>query len=128
MIRTNFTEGGHDWKKTNLVTLQSKGGSQYDLYRCSCCGLEAKMYRFKELVVDERYRRKLVRCSGMKESRQLQIIHCRAVGSQFANLTPGSIHDIIDPPEGYNRERGEWVMGVGEPVKVLCGEFRYITK
>lgn len=128
MIATNFTEGGHEWKKANLVTLTSKGGSQYDLYRCACCGLEAKMYRFNELVVDERYRRKLARCSGMIRFRQLKIIRCRAVGSQFANLTPESVHDIINPPDGYNRERGEWVMGVGEPVMVLFDEFRYLKE
>lgn len=128
MIKTNFTVGGHDWQKVNLVTLVSKGCSTYDLYRCSRCGLEAKRYRLNELVVDERYRNKLAHCSSVGKPKQLQIIECRAVGPQFANLTPGSVHDIIAPPEGNDRKRGEWVMGVGEPVKVLFDEFNYIKE
>lgn len=125
MIRTNFREGGHDWEKVNLITLENKNGSMYDLYRCRCCGLEAKMYSINELMVNERSRRKLAACPGLKKTRQIEITNCQAVGNQFANLTPGSIHDIIEPPTGYNRNRGEWVMGVGEPVLVLFSEFIY---
>lgn len=86
------------------------------------------MYRFNELVVDERYRNKLAHCSGIGKLNRIQIIKCMAVGAQFANLTPGSVHDIIEPPEGYDRKRGEWVMGVSGPVKVLFDEFRYIKE
>lgn len=42
----------------------------------------------------------------------------------FANLDIGTIHDIIPTPKN---ESGLWVMGVGEPVKLLQGEFRIIN-
>ena len=86
------------------------------------------MYSIDELTVDERYRKKLSAGPGLKKTRQIKITTCSAVGAHFANLTPGSVHDIIKPPAGYNRERGEWVMGVGEPVKVLFSEFIYVEE
>lgn len=63
---------------------------------------------------------------------KIKVIQCRAQGESFKNLTPNSIHVIIDPPEGENNEgsgrgmRGVWVMGVGEPVKLLKGEYVFL--
>ncbi len=126
MIFANFTEGGHSWEKTNLVTREGK--ELYDTYQCRECGLKAKMVSFGVLQISERYRKKFERCAIAKSASQIRIIDCYAVGSQFANLTPGSIHDIVNPPAGYENNGGVWVMGVGEPVKVLFREFEYITK
>lgn len=57
---------------------------------------------------------------------RVRLIHWdRAVGKQFSNLTPGSEHDIVPPPPGQDNKRGEWVMGVGEPVLLLAGEYVY---
>lgn len=59
--------------------------------------------------------------------KRIQITGCRAFGKQFENLKHGTIHELCDPPEGYIQgERGYWVMGVGEPVLVLYGEFKEI--
>jgi hypothetical protein len=59
--------------------------------------------------------------------KRIQITECHAFGSQFKNLTHGSIHELCEPAEGYKQgERGYWVMGVGEPVLVLYGEFKEI--
>ena len=59
--------------------------------------------------------------------KRIQISKCHAFGRQFKNLIPGSIHELCNPPEGYKQgEKGYWVMGVGEPVLVLYGEFKVI--
>lgn len=63
----------------------------------------------------------------MKRIKKIRITECHAVGSPFANLLPGTEHDVIKPPHPKkNDERGVWVMGVGEPVKVLRHEFEII--
>lgn len=60
----------------------------------------------------------------MTRIRKIRIIHCEAFGGPFENLVDGSIHEIIKPPAGSkNYPKGVWVMGVGEPVKVLNREF-----
>ena len=126
MIITNFEEGGHSWEKTNLVTKEGK--QLYDTYRCCHCGLNAKMVSFGLLQISERSRKKFERCRNMRNATQIEITQCLAVGPQFANLVPGSIHDIIEAPAGHNNTGGVWVMGVGEPVKVLFAEFTYVKQ
>ena len=54
---------------------------------------------------------------------EIKISQCTAVGPAFQNLTADSIHTVIKPPKGQNNSLGEWVMGVGEPVLVLCIEY-----
>ena len=109
MIRVEISHGGHQFVKENLITLKNSKGL-YDVYRCSCCGLEVKSYLLGTIDVYDKDKNKLNCC----------------IGPQFKNLLPASKHTIISPPEGYDRKRGEWVMGVGEPVLVLFGEFIYI--
>lgn len=59
---------------------------------------------------------------------EIKIDFCHANGPQFRNLRPGSIHRVVTPPDGYkNDHTGMWVMGVGEPVKVLTEEFSVIN-
>jgi len=62
-----------------------------------------------------------------KTNVKIKITKCLAFGKQFENLTPDSVHDVIEAPERYKSSKvvGVWVMGVGEPVKVLPNE--YIT-
>ena len=127
MITTDFTQGNHDWKKVNLIGICGRKGV-YDLYKCTKCGLEAKSYSFGVLQLQEKNLKKLRQCSVQPTPKRIQIIECRACGSQFQNLLPGSVHDIIIPPPGQNNLNGEWVMGVGEPVKVLFKEFIYLNK
>lgn len=43
-----------------------------------------------------------------------------------SNLTPGSIHYLIPPPEGESdnfQDGGVWVNGVSKPIKLFFGEF-----
>ena len=58
--------------------------------------------------------------------KRIKITKCDAFGKAFENLTPGSEHDVISPPETHKNDTGTWVMGVGEPVKVLPSEFKII--
>jgi hypothetical protein len=63
----------------------------------------------------------------MKE-RYVKVTQCRAVGQIFGNLEPDTVHRVIEPPKGYkNDSRGVWVMGVGEPVKLLANEYTEAT-
>jgi len=55
--------------------------------------------------------------------KRIQVTHCHAFGKQFENLKKDSIHELVNPPEGYEQgDRGYWVQGVGEPVLVLHNE------
>jgi hypothetical protein len=61
--------------------------------------------------------------------RKIEIIQVNANGPQFANLTPGSVHEVIEPPlGGMNDVSGVWVMGVNEPVLVLFREYEYLEE
>lgn len=61
---------------------------------------------------------------------KIKITNCKAFGEMFKNLTPGSIHEVIEAPKEYKNSKikGVWVMGVGEPVKVLDNEFEYVKE
>lgn len=121
MKEIGINYGGHKWEKINHVTQKDRNGL-YDLMRCSKCGIMGKRYSLDSICIYERYINKM-RCSV--NAQYMKILHCRAFGHQFENLTDGSIHEIIAPPDGQNNDRGVWVMGVGEPVLVLFGEFDY---
>lgn len=118
-------EGGHKWEKTNLVTKKDRKGF-YDHYKCKYCGIEGKSYSMGVILVPDRYAAKQALCPNAPKHTKVKVTHCTAMGGAFANLIPGSVHDIIEPPENENREHGEWVMGVGEPVLLLCREFTYV--
>lgn len=118
-------EGGHEWEKTNLVTKKDKKGL-YDHYKCKNCGIEGKSYSIGRIEVPERYMDKQALCPGAPKHKKVKVLHCTAVGEVFANLIPGSIHEIVKPPLHQSREKGEWVMGVGEPVLLLYREFTYV--
>lgn len=46
----------HKWEKQNLVTIR-RGGKNYDVYRCSCCGITGKRYGLSENVIrDKKYK------------------------------------------------------------------------
>ncbi len=59
--------------------------------------------------------------------KKVKVTQCTAFGKIFDNLTPDSEHDVVKPIPGYkNDETGVWVQGVGEPVKLITGEFKVI--
>ena len=58
---------------------------------------------------------------------KIKILYCNAFGEVFNNIIPNSIHDVISSPEGSRKGRkGVWVMGNGEPVKILEGEYEIL--
>jgi hypothetical protein len=118
---------GHNWEKTNLTTIL-RNKKMFDEYICKNCGLKGKSYNietieFKDNVSDA----KIDLCqkaSSFIVPKKIRITTCRAIGKQFENLTPDSEHLVITPPKSYKNDRsGVWVMGIGEPVKVLSNEF-----
>lgn len=119
----------HDFRRTNPVTLEDKEGF-YDLYECEYCRLTGKRRNLAgELHVDGRLSDKRIKeCPDAHKKptiTHVTVRKCNAVGGQFDNLKPGSIHEIIPPPERQDNTGGLWVMGVGEPVKLLFGEFAF---
>lgn len=126
MKTVEFSYGGHKWDKQNLTTI-CKGKVSYDIYKCSVCGITSKSYRFGLITVCEKDISKLAKCKCRNciSKRRIKITDCRAYGGQFKNITPGSVHEIVTPPDGKGNKRGEWVMGVSEPVLILAGEYDY---
>ena len=126
MFILNLLQNGHDWEKVNQVGKESRRGI-YDVFRCKHCGLTGKSYSLGLLEIAERDRKKAAMCKGARKLAKsyVKVIRCAAYGKVFGNLKPGSIHKVVPPPDGEKNSRGEWVMGVGEPVLLLFGEFRY---
>lgn len=127
MYQVSLSDSGHSWTKQNLVTI-TKGSTPHDIMKCEKCGVEGRVYNLTHIQLSESYsREKAYRCpfwTPDQQPAQIKITGCNAMGAQFGNLTPGSIHAVIDPPDGYkNDPTGVWVMGIGEPVKVLRGEY-----
>jgi len=116
----------HDFKKTNSVTIH-KRGEMYDTYKCTRCGIEGKRTSLAPILqLNKEYPlEKICNCTGFDYTNKfIKIIQCNASGTQWSNLTPSSIHTIIDPPSGYaNGDNGVWVTGNGADVKVLFDEF-----
>ena len=125
MIEISLTHGGHRWEKKNLVTQEDRKG-QYDLLRCEFCGIEGKRYSLDTVQVYERYSKKVDCCPKAQRGKQIKVVRMTAFGPAFANLTPGSVHDVIEPPVGKDSKKGVWVMGRGEPVLLLFDEFVYL--
>lgn len=128
MIRKKMSLTPHEWEKQNTVTLQSRTKGYYDIYRCKHCGIEGRSYSIGLIDIPERYAKRVDICTRQRLGKFLKVTHCNAYGNQFENLTDGSVHPILDPPEGQDNQRGEWVMGNGEPVLLLYNEFKHIEQ
>lgn len=129
MITIELTQGGHKWRKKNLMTI-FKGRKHFDILRCEVCGIEGKTNSIATISIKETYNRnKVYNCTGKHEiAKKIKIIKCTAYGETFANLIPNSTHDVIEAPNGYSNDTmGVWVQGVGEPVKVLSYEYEEIN-
>ena len=127
MIATLMANGCHQWEKVNLTTLKDKSGL-YDLYKCRNCGLKGKSYSLEVITVRDNQAKKLFQCPNPVKHKKLRVTNLRAYGPAFSNLTNGSIHDIVEPPQPETIKRGEWVMGVGEKVLLLYYEFTYVEE
>ena len=110
----------HQWEKTNLVTLEQRGRF-YDMYKCTLCGMTARSDRLGAVNIP--YGTEA--CEKAPVAKRVRVTVCHAQGKCFSNLTTNSEHDVIAPPEEYAYAKGVgvWVMGVGEPVKLLPHEY-----
>lgn len=122
----DINTGCHDWEKQNVITQGVKRA--YDVYKCKKCGITGKSYRLGTITIRESYVKKMQKCKPKLKLNRIMVTNCKAFGTQFENLKPGTKHDIVPPPPGQDNKRGEWVMGVSEPVLLLPGEFIYIEK
>ena len=118
--------GGHIWEKQNIITQGVKRA--YDVYKCRKCGITGKSYSLGMITIRESDVKKFQKCKQKLKLNRIMVTNCKAFGTQFANIKPGTKHDIVPPPPGEDNKRGEWVMGVSEPVLLLAGEFIYIEK
>lgn len=130
MAIVNIKSGLHNWEKQNLITIKGRGG-MYDELKCSHCGMKGRTYQLGLVRVSNSYKAENINlCPKAEESKtpqRIEVIYCSANNPAFSNITPKSQHDIVEPPKGEsNYYRGVWVMGVGEPVKLLYGEFKEI--
>jgi hypothetical protein len=132
MYQSFIETSGHEWDKKNLVSITKNGGI-YDEMVCKNCKMEGRRYGFITVEVPETYKVADVHdCPKAKPIEVPEIVmvtRCTALGNIFGNLTPGTVHDVVEPPTGEKNDRkGVWVMGVGQPVKLLVGEFVDVAK
>lgn len=123
-------DGLHDWNKLNLVT-EKDGRGMHDRLQCVKCGLKGKARNLTQIEVSSKSNKKALRCDGSKTESvsKVRVTRCTAFGPQFENLIPNSEHETMPTPKQYINEYypGVWVMGVGEPVKLLSNEYIVIT-
>lgn len=129
----------HQFEKVNLTGIKDKKGI-YDLYRCKQCGIDGKRYGFSSTILitsipDEHvFGWCIFNENSGKEyiGRLIKVTDCRAVGQDWKNCTPESIHVIVNNPsmEKPNMiDGGCWIKGVsGNPVKLLSDEFVLLPK
>lgn len=127
MYNIDIKKAQHEWDKQNLVTLRDRKGA-YDAMICRNCGIKGKRRNLAFIEVSDNYsHNKVIKCKNAPDIEiplTVRVKKCTAVGSAFSNMTPGSVHNVIEPPKPYkNDHSGVWVQGVGEPVKLLPEEF-----
>lgn len=127
MYQSNIKTSQHVWEKQNLVTVNRRG-KMFDEMVCKNCKMKGQRFGFESVEVSENYKFENVHLCPNAEPieipEKVKVTNCTASGKAFGNLTPNSIHEIVAPPSGYkNDHTGVWVMGVGEPVKLLSNEF-----
>ena len=129
MYNIKLTQGRHEWRKQNLVTI-TKGRKHFDILKCKNCGITGETTSLSTIALKGSYSELTVFYCNVPDnknaSKRIKITRCYAIGDRFENLTPDSEHDVIEAPEGEHNKGGVWVAGTTEPVKVLNDEFNYI--
>jgi len=127
MYQSNIKTSQHKWDKKNLVTI-GRGGRMFDEMVCINCGMKGKRYGFDTVEVSENYKidnaHFCPKALPVELPKKVKVTQCTAQGKAFANLIPESVHEVVIPPYNYkNDHTGVWVMGVGEPVKLMPNEY-----
>lgn len=132
MYHVNVKESQHVFEKKNLVTISGRKG-MYDEKVCKNCGIKGRQYALESIQISENYKRENAficpKATEVEKPKQIKITYCTAFGRVFANITPNSIHDVVPaPPTEKEDASGVWVMGIGEPIKVLNNEFVVVAQ
>jgi len=131
MYTISLNNNPHEFEKVNLVTMEGN----FDILKCKRCGLVGKTVSLTTLSVKGSFsRHKVYNCTSTEEEirekmkgKKIVVTVCTAHGKAFGNITPNSVHQVIETPENQSVDnKGVWVMGVGEPVKLLNTEFNYV--
>lgn len=124
----SLTDTDHDFHKVNLVS--EKGGG--DTYRCSC-GLEGKRNTLSPILNVTGKAELFIKCPNAKAKepvtiKRVRISNFKGNSPAFANLINGTEHDVVECPKEYKSKYGSdvWVMGVGEPIRLLNGEYENV--
>lgn len=94
--------------------------------------MKGRRYGFESVEVSETYKFENVHlCPKIPPkviAQRIKVTICTANGKAFGNILPNTEHEVVTPPQGYkNDHTGVWVMGVGEPVRLLAGEFTELS-
>jgi len=127
MYHVNVKDSGHEFEKKNLVTISGRKGG-YDMKVCKHCGIKGNQYALESIQISGSYKSENAftcpKAPKVEKPKRIKITRCTASGRIFENLTPDSEHDVVPVPVGEKDDnKGVWVMGVGEPVKVLNYEY-----
>ncbi len=129
MICQEFQVGYHEWEKQNLITQKDRKGS-CDFYKCRRCGLKGKSRLLGLIEINSNSIKKAKKCPNRiiknNVGREIEITYCSAVGDAFSNCTSGSKHKLIEPPKDREDRSEVWIMGVGEPIRLMDEEFKFI--
>ena len=126
-----LNDTNHDFEKKNLVTIRGKRGG-YDNMICKNCGMKGKRYSLATIEIGKNYSEKNVfdckNAPKIETTKRIKITNKpNVMNNAFDNCIIGSEHNVIPTPKGEKIDnRGVWIQGVGEPIKLLTNEFEYI--
>lgn len=141
-IKLDDDSSRHKWNKVNLMTIVKKNTRPHDIWKCSVCGVEGKLYTLGTLEFESNVESKIdafEKCSVFIESLDdepwdignlVTLTNISLSASGASNLISGTTHKIISPPDEYkekypNYRNTVWVMGNDEPYRLLSGEFKF---
>lgn len=110
---------GHQWEK------KAEAKERYWVYQCKNCGILGLLPGSAEKIrIPRIYEQKAVQyCKEPVPEGYVRIVKCEYYDDDNKNLSPGSIHKIIDAPENMKEMPGVWVMGTTEPFRLIDGEY-----
>jgi hypothetical protein len=127
-----FLPSMHNFVLQSEKPKRSPNGN-FNTYRCSNCGIEGKQYTDEKavIIVSKNYPAKMISNCPIEPKEfvglKIKITEVWSLGSQWNNIKKDTIHMIVPSPQGkINGDRGVWVKGVGEPVKIFFDEFEFV--
>lgn len=115
----------------NFVKVESESG----VWACSKCGIlgDRDGEGHTLIVGDDTPDEKIAKCDEaviVFKPIKIEVVRGEGFAPYFENLTPGSVHETVETPEEHKTSTapGVWVIGDGEPVKLLRGEYKRYRK